>query len=388
MRRLLPFFVSGLCLAFAIHGARAQRYTVTDLGTLPGGDHSSGAAINKFGQVTGESNVNPICPDCGPFHAFLYSDRKMIDLGTLPGGTGSSGRGIDEFGRVTGVSNIPGGPISQHAFLYSDGKMTDLGTLSGKMGIFSGGNAISPFGKVTGFSDFPGDINLYFHAFLYSNGAMQDLGTLPMGNNSVGWGVNRFGQVTGGADTPSNPPSLGNIEHAFLYSNGTMSDLGTLPGGNYSRGLAIDRFGDVTGFSNFGDEFNRFHAFLYRNSVMQDLGTLPGDTDSGGQGITGRTGRRREIEERGTRIQIVGISYNTNAAHAFLYSYGEMQDLNSLIPPNSGWVLEQATAINDRGQITGVGTINGHSHAFLLTPVCRDHDRDHDRGDEGCHKEE
>jgi probable HAF family extracellular repeat protein len=46
-----------------------------------------------------------------------------------------------------------------------------------------------------------------------------------------------------------------------------------------------------------------------------------------------------------------------------------MQDLNSLIPAGSGWVLNDAYGINERGQIVGDGTINGQSLAFLLTPA-------------------
>jgi probable HAF family extracellular repeat protein len=46
-----------------------------------------------------------------------------------------------------------------------------------------------------------------------------------------------------------------------------------------------------------------------------------------------------------------------------------MSDLNSLIPPNSGWTLSEAFGINDTGQITGTGAINGATHAFLLNPV-------------------
>jgi probable HAF family extracellular repeat protein len=47
-----------------------------------------------------------------------------------------------------------------------------------------------------------------------------------------------------------------------------------------------------------------------------------------------------------------------------------MQDLNALIPANSGWELQGAVAINIAGQIVGVGTVNGQQHAFLLTPQC------------------
>jgi probable HAF family extracellular repeat protein len=45
-----------------------------------------------------------------------------------------------------------------------------------------------------------------------------------------------------------------------------------------------------------------------------------------------------------------------------------MKDLNNMILSNSGWVLALAIWINDSGQITGYGTINGENHAFLLTP--------------------
>jgi probable HAF family extracellular repeat protein len=46
-----------------------------------------------------------------------------------------------------------------------------------------------------------------------------------------------------------------------------------------------------------------------------------------------------------------------------------MQDLNSLIPADSGWNLQEAKAINDNGYIVGVGfNKDGQQHAFLLIP--------------------
>jgi probable HAF family extracellular repeat protein len=42
--------------------------------------------------------------------------------------------------------------------------------------------------------------------------------------------------------------------------------------------------------------------------------------------------------------------------------------LNTLIRPNSGWVLNTATGINVWGQIVGSGMRNGQPHGFLLTP--------------------
>src|SRR5207302_8546748 len=93
------------------------------------------------------------------------------------------------------------------------------------------------------------------------------------------------------------------------------------------------------------------------NPATDDLGTL-GGTQSVGYGIN----------DSG---QVVGYANTTGnaVAHAFLYSGGAMHDLNSLIPADSGWELQQASGINDAGQIAGSGYLNGRYHAFLLTPV-------------------
>jgi hypothetical protein len=48
-----------------------------------------------------------------------------------------------------------------------------------------------------------------------------------------------------------------------------------------------------------------------------------------------------------------------------------MVDLNTLMPPNSGWIrLLSADGINDAGQIVGLGKRPGNDvlHGFLLTP--------------------
>ncbi len=91
---------------------------------------------------------------------------------------------------------------------------------------------------------------------------------------------------------------------------------------------------------------------------MRDLGTLPGDLDSFAYGIN----------DAG---QVVGYSFmgEQGPERAYLWSAGVMTDLNDLIPPDSGWVLDEAYAINDAGQIVGGGTFNGEGRAFRLTPI-------------------
>jgi hypothetical protein len=48
---------------------------------------------------------------------------------------------------------------------------------------------------------------------------------------------------------------------------------------------------------------------------------------------------------------------------------GSLQDLNGLVPVNSGWLLEDAKGIDNVGQIVGQGQVGSNTHAFLLTPT-------------------
>src|SRR5262249_15503112 len=123
-----------------------------------------------------------------------------------------------------------------HPFLYSDGVMADLGTLGGDYGVALG---INEAGQVTGYSSTAEGAS---HAFLYTDGGMFDLG----GANSIGHGINAYGQVAGSG-------SVGNFVHAFLYSDGAITDLGLLPGGMYSQAFALNDGGIVVGQSSTGD---------------------------------------------------------------------------------------------------------------------------------------
>jgi probable HAF family extracellular repeat protein len=69
----------------------------------------------------------------------------------------------------------------------------------------------------------------------------------------------------------------------------------------------------------------------------------------------------RDVNNSG---QVVGDS----AGRAFLWQSGlGMIDLNSLLPAQSGWILEYAVGINDAGQIVGGGTLNGVDHSWMMT---------------------
>jgi len=98
------------------------------------------------------------------------------------------------------------------------------------------------------------------------------------------------------------------------------------------------------------------HACLWRHGFAHDLGTLPNDSYSLASGVKIVLGYWH------------GTSYNP-PEHAFLWRSGQASDMDSLVPANSGWILEEATGINDLGQICGSGKHNGKEQAFLLMPV-------------------
>src|SRR5665213_1827080 len=144
-------------------------YTATDLGSL-GGSGTVPSAINDAGQVTGSSTSAN-----GDGHAFLWADGTMRDLGALPGGAASFGAAINSQGIVAGSSGAAADVYGfDHAFLWADGTMRDLGALPG--GAASFGAAINSQGIVAGSSGAAADVYGFDHAFVTNGATLTDLG--------------------------------------------------------------------------------------------------------------------------------------------------------------------------------------------------------------------
>src|SRR6266511_383523 len=126
----------------------------------------------------------------------------------------------------------------------------------------------------------------------------------------------------------------------------TVTDLG----GTYSEGFRINASGQVAGSTYVN---GNFHAFLYSSGNMVDLDTLPGFPASYAAGIN-------------SSGQAVGASVDnvsTFNSQAFLYSGGTVTDLGTL-----GGVESSGTGINNHGQICGWSGIATQSqHAFLYS---------------------
>jgi probable HAF family extracellular repeat protein len=359
------------CALFAEQPATAQTYNVTDLGTIPGGNFSTALGINQSGQITGWSGTSEVDIGGIPGSAFLYRDGKIEDIGPsfAKGSIGTAIAGDDKKGlpaddeqkrkvRIVGYGNNAQGET--YAFLYQDHFSQILGLLPG--GTTSIAYAVNDSGEVAGAAD---DSQGQVQAVIFKDGNVISLGTLgATAGGGEAFGINALGDVTGTADAANGDAD------GFLYHNGKMIDLGVLPGANSSGGNAINNSLQITGASGIlGSGTN--HAFLWKKGKMTDLGVLPTGNSSQGSGINASG-------------QIVGgsdifIPSNVGSgppgeylSHGFLYSNGQLQDLNNLISANSGWVLGAASGINDLGEIVGTGTINGETHGYLLKLNCND----------------
>ena len=195
--------------------------------------------------------------------------------------------------------------------------------------------ALTSSGQITGTSYASGGEGEISHAFLYSQGKMTDLGTLPGYQNSGGNAINALGQVAG--ITWESTPDDEGIPQAFLWRDGVMQVLGTLPGYTSSQATALNSHGQVVGFADLPAPPSPLQSFLRDHLPFGPPSNASSDPSA--------------------------------PTRAFLYQNGRMTDLNALLPAHSGWVLESANGINDRGQIVGTGLHGGLRRAFVLTPV-------------------
>jgi probable HAF family extracellular repeat protein len=339
----------GLPVAAAAPAAAATAYTITDLGSL-GGGVTHGLAINGSGQVTGDSVLSTLvqvpCPPqkygqpkkcfTHPDDAFVWSNGTMTDLGTL-GGNFSQGVAINGSGEVVGESAAknpgPDGaflsnghgikPLSAPAFVYG---INDSGQIVGQcrdsMLLQSYACVVSSNGAITALPESNPDIEC-----LYIN-------TISPANIPAAVAINTNGQVLGNCFE-----SAGGL--AIVWTSDTPTVLPTL-GGVASSGTAISSNGQVVGTSQTSTGAE--DGFLWSNGTMTDLGPNFSPAAVNDNGV------------------IVGGQ--------FVYSNGTLQNLNNLIPAGSRYQIQNATGINDNGQIVANAddTASGQTHALLLNP--------------------
>lgn len=194
--------------------------------------------------------------------------------------------------------------------------------------------------------------------FVVESGIVTDIGSvLGAGvGNSTPADINDRGVVVGKSTAITGRP------HAFVWKDGVMTDLHDPSWGFSSEANAIDESGVIVGAADLTDDGLQWEtAVMWVDGVPLSLGTLGGQTSAA-----------RGINEHGT---VVGVSSmpvgSPSSPHAFVWRDGTLIDLNDLIDPNSGWILQSANDINDQGIIVGAGVFGGASlQPFALVPNC------------------
>jgi probable HAF family extracellular repeat protein len=126
-----------------------------------------------------------------------------------------------------------------------------------------------------------------------------------------------------------------------------VKNLGTLGAVAYG----INDSGEVVGqyYSN-----GHSRAFLYSGGQMQDLQSVAGISE----------GEATDINNSG---QIVGTMQTPCTVHAFLYSSGQVKDLGALLTVDPICTYSRAKAVNDSGQV--VGDSSGHAFFYSDGPM-------------------
>jgi probable HAF family extracellular repeat protein len=298
---------------------------MSNLGVLPGATTNQfgrGYALNDSGVVVGEFNNDAS-------RAFVYDPMvgSMVGLTRL---AGDNDRGvaqdINNAGVIVGASS--NGVATRATKWTFDGSAyiaEDLGSIDGSTGTSARANAINQNGAVAGFSR---DASVgTSQATLWDGGSVIDLGSLGDGLRfSQAYGLNDNLTVVGSSSTGQTVGELigtgstTSITRAFAWEAGVMAELP--PVNLYTP-------------SNSGADTN-YHSVA--NDVNNDGVVV------------------------GTSQRIFGLG-----GVATMWRDGLTIDLNTLIPAGSGWVLQNAQGINDRGDIVGFGTFGGSTRSFLLT---------------------
>ena len=313
----------------------ATDYEVVDLGT-----NVSPKDINSYRVIAGARNT-----DQYPNIAFRWTPGLGFeDL------DGTSANAVNDAGKIAG-STLTGAFVLDGNSMRSWDEQTAFGI--NELGNVSGSQAgINPY-RTTSIPYNPAVLEgtrwtVMDIALVYPRGTRPgvyaDIYTL-LDINDTGYTVGsrrRYG-LAGSSSILIAPP---------YNSVKSGADVTYLPTGGVAN--AINNQNLIVGTSAASTATPAF-AYLYDGVDVTNLGTLAGGSSSGAYDIN-------ELDV------VVGYSQTSSGNHAFIWDAAAgMRDLNEFV--TDAWILVSANAINDAGDIVGMGLLNGQSHGFLLTDV-------------------
>ncbi len=322
----------------------ASSYVLTDLGTF-GGHLSVAKDINDSAQIVGYSITSS-----GQRRAFIWTPYQGMEYIDALGDTSNLAHSINDYGEVVGYFVSDSG--QRKAFIWDE--TTGFQDLNTESDSFSEAYDINNLGQVVGFAV---SSDGHRKAFVWDRKNGMEYIKNKNEIESIAYSINNSGEVVGYS------LSSDFILKAFVWK----SDKGIqeLPG---FLGSDINMSGQVVGFYAVPEDNNR--AFLWNGSKeFQDLNTISGNVN-----LQFFDSEANSINNSGLIVgysdRIIEADRELWSRKAFIWdSVNQMQDLNDLIYPADNWILREAQAINNHGQIVGWGNKGESRHAFLLTPI-------------------
>jgi hypothetical protein len=348
----VPVAAAGLLAAPGTAGAGpVPTYSTADWGTLssaPNGVSTVflGSPVNANGDAVGLAYL----ADNVTYHAVLYKGGTLTDLGV--GGTNgpvsSQPHGVNDSDTVVGALYSPIGEFTQPVEWSSTGQMKFIGS----EGLAT---AVNDSGVVVGYSSTATDGFSGAMEWLDSSGHQVNLGTLPGAAvpDAAAIDINNAGEIVGFAYDSHD------MQQAVIFSGGSAQPLAELAGSTGDGAAAVSQSGGyIVGDARTPDGSTEAVQFSPGPTAV-NLGSLPGESQT----------QALAVNSSGMAVGASGPVEDGPGQVAVLFDGGNVIDLNSLLPANSGWTLEQADGINDNGQIVGWGVHDGNVRAFEMTPA-------------------
>ena len=324
--------------------ATAQ-YDIVNIGNL-GDPMILAYDMNNLGQVVGSART-----PAGTFHPFYFDGETLYDLNVELGLVDKTGSAfaINDNGVIVGQAPLPPENFVTY-FVYDQQTVTNL-SASTTTYLATNSSSIKDInnsGVIVGAHNSQALI-------LTPNGTGYDMSYTGLpGLTSWGTAINEANQVAGFSrtDGPSD-------DQAFLFDGQQVINLDTIAGYTSATGLADPAEpGLQPTVVGHGYDGSKTIAWKADSSGLSDLGNL-------GYAYANAF----DVNNTGQAVGYSGTTSGYSSRAAALFVDGQAINLNTLIPADSGWFLQEAHKISDSGIIMGKGEHNGIDAVFVMKPI-------------------
>lgn len=352
--------LKSLLLVILVANSPAMAYTLYDLGP-----NVEPKDINNNGLVVGSSNT-----DQYPATAFSWTLVGGFEL--IDGGI--SANAVNDNGQIAGTT-IDGAFILDGNYRdWSDYGAFGINQAGDVAGYQVGTNPYQPRSLPYNPAIYDGSKWTVFDiAKLYPRGTRQGvyadrfiLNSMNDGGYAVGYKY-RYG--------------LAGSSVILIDTNGPVndaSDVDYLPVPNGGSASAVNNQNHIvgtTGSNSSAGEYSFAFLYDYDGNALINLGTLPvNETEFGLTSYANDINDMNQVVGSSRLITALTSINDPTKYHAFIWEPGAdgsleggtMTDLNHLVQLPKGWLLTHATAINENGDIVGLGLLDGIEHGFLI----------------------